>query len=685
MSSFRCLYRQGFARVAACTVSVSLAEPMVNANAILQTWRKCAEQGVAIAVFPELGITGYSLDDLRFQQLVLDEAERALRYLIDASHDVMTVAVVGLPLRRGDALYNCAAIIHKGRLLGVVPKTFLPRYREFYEPRHFSSGADCRGSIDLWGSSFPFGTDLLFPATDIQGLILGVEICEDLWAPLSPSTHQALAGATVIANLSASPVTVGRAEEREKLCSVQSMKIMGAYLYAAAGQGESTTDLAWDGQLTLHEVGQLLERSQRFPQHDTFIVADIDLELIRQERMRSGYFATKEETFRKIPFTLAPPIEDRGLRREVLRFPFVPNNPQTLDQDCWEAWKIQVHALCQRLRASHSQRMVIGVSGGLDSALALLVAVRAADEMGWPRHTIVARTMPGFATGKESLALAQALMEHLGVDSGLLDIRPTAEAMLKEIGHPYAKGEPVYDVTFENVQAGLRTDFLFRLANYHHGIVIGTGDLSEIALGWCTYGVGDQMAHYNVNSGLPKSLIQHMIRWVARQEEHFSSACRETLERIVTAEISPELVPNTGQGIQSTEKKIGPYPLQDFTLYYVLRYGFSPCRIAFLQEKAWGKREKGEWPVHYPENHKIAYQLSDIVHWMTVFVERFFATSQFKRSAMPNGPKILAGGALSPRGDWRAPSDGNAQLWVESLVALSAGHDVMRPSQNKKA
>lgn len=669
-SHFHCLYQQGFARVAACTVPVVLADPQHNARTIEQAWRRCAEQGAAVAVFPELSLSGYTLDELHFQQAVQEDVEQALSVLVDASRSLMSVGVVGAPLRRGDALYNCAVIIHRGRFLGVVPKSFLPRYREFYEPRYFSSGQECRGTIRLWGEDIPFGTDLLFAAKDVDGLTLGVEICEDLWAPSPPSTQHAQAGATVLANLSASPVTVGRAEERALLCASQSMRTMSAYLYAAASVGESTTDLAWDGQLTVHEAGETLASSPRFQEDATQLLADVDLVKLRQERTRSGYFAPKEETYRRIGFTLAPEVKDRGLMRTVARFPFVPSHVQRLDQDCEEAWHIQVQALCQRLKAAHAKRMIIGVSGGLDSALALLVAVRAADAMGWPRQAVLARTMPGFATGKESLRLAHQLMSSLAVDGGVLDIRDTAQAMLAAIEHPFARGEAVYDVTFENVQAGLRTDFLFRLANHHQGIVIGTGDLSELALGWCTYGVGDQMAHYNVNAGLPKTLIQHVIRWAARQDGHFSEECRDALEAIVNAEISPELVPDQGAGVQSTEQMIGPYPLQDFTLYYVLRYGFSPRRIAFLQEKAWSNVTRGEWPVHYPLDKRVPYELSEIVRWMRVFVRRFFGSSQFKRSAMPNGPKVVAGGSLSPRGDWRAPSDGQASLWLRSLDGI---------------
>lgn len=674
LSEFLCLYRQGFARVAACTTPITLAEPHQNA-AIVRDWlERCHEQGVAVAVFPELGLTGYTLEDLFFQQVVLDEARKALLALVEQTARLMTVGIVGLPVRWGDSLYNCAAVFHCGRILGIVPKTMLPRYREFYEPRHFTSGQGCSGAITLGGQAIPFGTDLLFEAEDVPGLTLGVEICEDLWVPQPPSGALALAGATVLANLSASPVTVGRAEHRALLCKAQSMRTVSAYLYAAASEGESTTDLSWDGQLLLYEAGDCLASSERFVREGSMVVADVDFDRLRQERLQSGYFtsAAATEAFRRVRFALKPEVKDWGLLRDVPRFPFVPARPELCEQDCREAWNIQVQALCQRLKAAHARTMIIGVSGGLDSALALLVAVKAADCLGWERSRILARTMPGFATGGESLGMAHGLMASLGVSAGELDIRPTAQAMLEAIDHPYGRGEPVYDVTFENIQAGLRTDFLFRLANHHQGLVIGTGDMSELALGWCTYGVGDQMAHYNVNAGLPKTLIQHVIRWAVGHDDSFSADVRIVLEKIVSAEISPELVPDQGQGVQSTQQMIGPYPLQDFTLYHVLRYGFGPEKVAFLQFHAWRDAGQGAWPLNYPERDRVAYDLPAIIHWMRLFMRRFFATSQFKRSAMPNGPKVVAGGSLSPRGDWRAPSDGTATLWLAALERLEA-------------
>ncbi|GBR51286.1 NAD synthetase [Neokomagataea thailandica NBRC 106555] len=666
MAVFHSLYHQGFARIAACTLPIVLADPATNAASMAKIVGECHRDGVAAVVFPELGLTGYTLDDLRFQDVVLEGTRKALAAFADQTAAFNTVAVIGLPLAVNDRLFNVAAVVQAGRVLGFVPKTHLPRYREFYEPRHFTSGEGVSATVKWDGRDVPFGADLLFRASDLPDLVLGVEICEDLWVANPPSGALAQAGARIILNPSASPVTVGRTDDRMLLCKAQSMRTLTAYAYAAAGEGESTTDLAWDGQVTIHEAGRLLAQSDRFPRGRRVAIADVDLALLRQERMRVGQFGGNTSKFRVVDFELTPPMEDLGLRRPLARFPFVPDAPETLARDCYEAWTIQVTALRRRLEASFAECAVIGVSGGLDSTLALLVAVRAADELGWPRDKVRAYTMPGFATGAESLRYAHSLMKALGVSAQELDIRPTARSMLGGIDHPYARGEAVHDVTFENVQAGLRTDFLFRLANHHKGIVVGTGDLSELALGWCTYGVGDQMAHYNVNAGLPKTLIQHVIRWIAR-EGNLGSDLPDILDAIVSAEISPELVPDSGQGIQSTESFIGPYALQDFTLYYVLRYGFKPSRIAFMAEKAWGDVATEGWPIHYPEDQRRSYDLPAIRHWLAVFVKRFFATSQFKRSAMPNGPKIVAGGSLSPRGDWRAPSDGNARLWLDDI------------------
>ncbi len=670
--SFCSLYRHGFARVAACTTRTTLADPAANAQAILRLAEDCGRQGVALAVFPELGVSGYAISDLLQQATLLDGVEAAIDTLVAASADLLPLLLVGAPLRHLGALYNCALAIHRGNLLGVVPKIHLPNYREFYEPRHFVSGDGATGEIAVAGRRVPFGPDLLFAASDLPGLVVHAEICEDVWVPIPPSSEAALAGATVLANLSASNITIGKAETRRLLCRSQSARCLAAYLYAAAGAGESTTDLAWDGQASVFENGATLAETNRFPPDHAAAIADIDLDLLQQERLRMGSFDTNRRRyashpFRTVTFRLDPPGGDLGFRRQVERFPFVPADRQRLEQDCYEAYNIQVSGLTQRLRATGIKRVVIGVSGGLDSTQALIVCARAFDLLGLPRADIFAYTMPGFGTSDLTRRNAVALMRSLGATAEELDIRPAATRMLADIRHPYADGKPVYDLTFENVQAGLRTDYLFRLANHHNGIVIGTGDLSELALGWCTYGVGDQMAHYNVNSGVPKTLIQHLIRWVIGSEQ-FAPEVLETLDAILATEISPELIPAAeGEAPQSTEAQIGPYALQDFSLYYTLRYGFPPSKIAFLALQAWEDADRGDWPPHFPAERRRAFDLPQIRHWLELFLRRFFAFSQFKRSAMPNGPKVSAGGSLSPRGDWRAPSDGNANAWLAEL------------------
>ncbi|MEA2778259.1 MAG: hypothetical protein QOF90_3665, partial [Acetobacteraceae bacterium] len=665
-------YRHGFARVAACTTRTALADPATNAQSILRMARDCDQQAVAVAVFPELGISGYAISDLLQQTTLLNAVETAIDTIVAGSADLMPLLLVGAPLRHLGALYNCALAIHRGTLLGVVPKIHLPNYREFYEPRHFVSGDGTDGgSITIGGRSVPFGTDLLWEASDISGLTVHAEICEDVWVPNPPSGEAAVAGATVLANLSASNITIGKAETRRLLCRSQSARCLAAYLYAAAGAGESTTDLAWDGQASVFENGNTLAETERFPVADQAAIADIDLDMLAQERLQMGSFDTNRRRhardFRRIGFTVSPPCGDVGFRRRMERFPFVPADVARLEQDCYEAYNIQVSGLAQRMRATGLRKVVIGISGGLDSTQALLVCAQAFDLLGLPRDGILAYTMPGFATSGLTKSNAWALMKSLGATAGELDIKPAAEQMLSDIGHPYSTGDSLYDITFENVQAGLRTDYLFRLANHHGGMVIGTGDLSELALGWCTYGVGDQMAHYNVNAGVPKTLIQHLIRWIIGTKR-FGDEVLATLDAIVLTEISPELVPVAeGETPQSTEAKIGPYALQDFTLFHILRYGFVPSKIAFMALHTWEDPARGDWPPHFSASRRVGYDLKQIRHWMGVFLTRFFAFSQFKRSAMPNGPKVSAGGSLSPRGDWRAPSDGNAAAWLAEL------------------
>lgn len=682
---FRSAYDQGFARVAAVTLPVTLADPAANAAAVIARARRLGEEGVCLAVFPELGLTGYSIDDLLLSDVLLRGALAAIETVRAASAGFLPAIVVGAPLRAGGRLFNCAVVIAGGAVRGVVPKSYPPAYREFYEKRHFACGGDAGESdIDVNGARVPFGPDLLFEVDDVPGLVFHAEVCEDMWVPVPPSSLAALAGATVLVNLSGSPVTVGRAEDRELLVRASSSRGLAAYVFAAAGQGESSTDLAWDGQTLVYENGELLGSTERFGEGARAAVVDVDIEGLLAERVRQGSFEDNRRAllrpgagpggagFRTVRIgrgDLTVPRTDIGLRRAVDRFPFVPDDPARLAQDCYEAYNIQVAALVQRLRAIGEPRIVIGVSGGLDSTHALIVAARAVDRLGLGREHIHAITMPGFATSAGTKSNALALARALGCHVEELDIRPLAERMLAAMDHPYGRGErgrEVYDVTFENVQAGLRTDLLFRIAGRRGGIVLGTGDLSELALGWCTFGVGDQMAHYGVNAGIPKTLIQHLIRWVVA-ERLFPDDVGHVLLDILGTEISPELVPaHEGEPIQSTQARIGPYALQDFTLWHVLRRGSRPSRIAFLAERAWADPSAGAWPPGLPEEERVAYDLAAIRKWELVFFRRFFS-NQFKRSTLPNGPKVVAGGSLSPRGDWRMPSDAAGAAWIAEL------------------
>jgi NAD+ synthase (glutamine-hydrolysing) len=673
---FFSLHRQGFVRVAACTPRISVGDPKSNGEETLVLMREGEARGVDLMVFPELGISAYAIDDLLLQDALLDGVEAAIARLVEASKALRPVFVVGAPVRRNNRLYNCAVVFARGEILGVTPKSFLPNYREYYENRWFAPGVGAVGlDVALSGQLVPFGTDLLFAASDLRDFVFHVEICEDFWAATPPSTQGALAGALILCNLSASNILVGKADDRAILCASQSMRCHAAYVYSAAGPGESTTDLAWDGHATIHELGALVACTERFPSKSQMAVGDVDVERLRLERMRTLTYnsaavaaGNPEKAFRRIAFAHQPSFEDVGLERAIDRFPFVPDDPGKLDRDCYEAFNIQVHGLSKRMQVTNGERLVIGVSGGLDSTHALIVAAKTFDSLGLPRKNILGFTMPGFATSEGTKSNAWKLMNALGVTAEEIDIKPAAMRMLEDIGHPYARGEPVYDVTFENVQAGLRTDYLFRLANQRKGFVLGTGDLSELALGWCTYGVGDHMSHYNVNGSVSKTLIQYLVRWVVKTSQ-FDSATSETLLSILNTEISPELVPAHANGgaLQSTESKVGPYELQDFHLFYVTRYGLRPSKVAFLAWHAWRDISRGAWPPHFPDDAKHAYTIGDIKKWLGVFLYRFFEISQYKRSAMPNGPKVVSGGNLSPRGDWRAPSDGNARVWMDEL------------------
>ena len=678
--SFFNLYTHNFIRAAVAIPEVRVADPAFNAAQTIALMQQAAERRALLAVFPELGLSAYSCEDLFHQQALLDASRAALQQVLEASRGIPLVAVVGVPLQVDGLLYNCAAVIADGKLLGLAPKTYLPNYREFYELRQFTPGDYCaRESIDLCGQSgVPFGTRLIFQAAEQPLLTLFVEICEDLWTPIPPSSQAALAGATILINLSASNITVGKDDYRRELVNNQSARCMAAYLYCAAGYGESTTDLAWDGHGLIYENGSRVAETERFEYVSHLVTGDIDLDRIAQDRMRMNSFgqsvarhADVVAGFRHVPFSLALPAAGAlPLERSYERFPYVPADPATRDQRCHEVYEIQVQGLVKRLKAMSSDKVVIGISGGLDSTQALIVCARAMDVMGLPRRNILAYTMPGFATSERTLDQSRRLMTAVGATAYEVDIRPSCLQMFKDIGHPFAEGKPVYDVTFENVQAGERTSHLFRLANVHNAPVVGTSDLSELALGWCTYGVGDHMAHYHVNASVPKTLIQYLIRYVARTNQ-LGPQVSAVLQDVLDTPISPELVPGKSEMEpgQSTEAVVGPYELQDFHLYYTLRFGFLPAKVAFMAWCTWRDRRVGNWP-DIPTDRRNQYAIGDIKKWLAVFVRRFFQFAQYKRSAIPNAPKVGSGGSLSPRSDYRAPSDSEATVWLADVARI---------------
>ncbi|RDI50724.1 NAD(+) synthase [Nocardia mexicana] len=679
---FDSLYRHGFARVAVAVPPVRVADPGYNAEQTLVLARRAAADGAVLTVFPELGLSSYTADDLFHQDALQYAVESALARVVAESADIGSVLVVGAPIRAQGRLFNCGIVVDRGRVLGAVPKSYLPNYREFYEKRQFAAAREnLDDHVSIAGQRVPFGADLVFAASNLDGFVVHLEICEDGWVPLPPSGFAALAGATVLVNLSASNIVVGKADFRRQLCASHSARYIAAYLYSAAGHGESTTDMAWDGQALVCENGELLGEGERFADHPQLVTADVDLLRLAADRLRMTSFADnvhdhrdRLSRLRRIEIELPIPSDAVGLRREIPRFPYVPANPAVRNERCAEVHHIQVEGLSTRLAATGSQRVVIGVSGGLDSTVALIVAAKTMDRLGLPRSNVLAYTMPGFATGSRTLRDAHRLMRALGVSAHEIDIRPSATQMLRDLNHPAADGVPQYDVTYENVQAGERTSHLFRLANQQHGLVVGTGDLSELALGWCTFGVGDHMAHYSVNASVPKTLIKYLIAWAVDTGELGPDA-DEVLTSILATEISPELIPaesgaaegDSSQPGQSSEATVGPYELQDFHLYYLLRFGYLPSRIAYLAHHAWSDRTRGRWPDLIPEPDRHAYDLPTIKHWLAEFLRRFIQTSQFKRSTLPNAPKVGSGGSLSPRGDWRAPSDAVATAWLDEL------------------
>ncbi|OWK38001.1 NAD(+) synthase [Fimbriiglobus ruber] len=662
----------GFLRVAAAAPELRVADCRYNAERTLDLLRAADDAGANLVVFPEMGLTGYTCHDLFHDQTLVPSAAAALDTLLGAAEMFFGgVAVVGLPVYADGRLFNCAAVFRGGNLLGVVPKSFLPNYKEFYDARYFApASAAVADTVTLAGRTVPFGTDLLFESASVPGFVLGVEICEDLWTPIAPSSLQALAGATVLANLSASNETIGKASYRRQLVAQQSGRCLAGYVYAGCGPGESTTDVVFGGHCMVAECGTMLAESARFRRDGHLTVADLDPDRIAHDRVVTGTFhgnhldAQRTKTFRRIKFTHLIDA-DRGpaLVRPVDAHPFVPSDPATLRERCDDIFHTQVCALGKRLDHAGRPTVAIGVSGGLDSTLALLVVCKTFDALGEPRAKIQARTMPGFGTTTRTLANSRALMTDLGVTAREIDIRPLCLEQLRALGHsPFGisldgatvdglsdrlRNLPVdkrNDLVFENVQARVRTSLLMNT-----GFVIGTGDLSELALGWCTYNA-DHMSMYNPNIGIPKTLVKFLVRWAAQTE--FTGSGRDTLMDVVATEISPELLPPsaTGEIVQSTEQAIGPYELHDFFLYHFLRFGAAPEKILFLAGQAKFNRP---------------YTPDEIRRWLAVFLRRFFA-NQFKRSCVPDGPKV-GSVSLSPRGDWRMPSDATARAWLDAV------------------
>jgi NAD+ synthase (glutamine-hydrolysing) len=678
------IYHHGFIRTAVCIPEVKVADIFFNTQKTIELARIAASQKALLAIFPELGLSAYSNDDLFHQDALLQGVREAIAEIKKVSGKLNMIIVAGAPLQVDCRLFNCAVVFYRGQIMGVAVKSYLPNYREFYEARQFTpASAAFSSQIELAGQkNIPFGADIIFKVANIKNFNFFLEICEDLWVPIPPSSFAAMAGATVIGNLSASNITIGKSEYRQQLAANQSARCVAAYLYAAAGAGESTTDLAWDGHAMIHENGNLLTESPRFSQQAQIIYSDIDLDRLAQDRMRLTSFsknasAHKEKilSFRKVEFDVNIPDGKILLTREYPRFPYIPANPSKRDQRCYEAYNIQVQGLSKRLKSSGIHNIVIGVSGGLDSTHALIVAAKTMDSSGLPRSNVKAYTMPGFATSKKTYNNALNLMKALGVEGNEIDIKPACLQMLKDIKHPYARGKKTFDITFENVQAGQRSAHLFRLANMRKALVVGTGDLSELALGWSTYGIGDHMSHYNVNASVPKTLIQHLIRWVANTNQ-FSHKVSEILIDVLETEISPELIPgkNKKQLVQKTEDTIGPYELQDFNNFYITRFGYLPSKVAFLAYHAWKDKTKGRWP-DIAADKRNAYNLKEIKKWLHVYLYRFFKTSQYKRSCVPNGPKVGSGGSLSPRGDYRAPSDSEAEIWLKNWGNIPENED----------
>ncbi len=636
----------GFVRVAAAAPMLKVANCEYNTGEIIKISKEAEKQGAQFVVFPELAVTAYSCGDLFLQKTLQNAAIKGLETILTETGALECVIIIGIPLVVNSRMYNCGVALKEGKILGVVPKAYIPNYSEFYEKRWFCSGLGKRNeTINLLGFSVPFGTDVIFEAENISGLCFGIEICEDLWVPAPPSSAQAVNGATLLFNLSASNEIVGKHEYRESMANLQSAKCSAAYVYSSSGPNESTTDLVFGGHALISEYGSLMAESQRFSFEEQLIISDIDIERLVNERLKNSAFTqdTTDNAFRKAVFNIKE-LESGNLLRRIDPHPFVPSNPDVRNIRCEEIFNIQTSGLAKRLKHTGMDKCVIGISGGLDSTLALLVIAKACDRLGLDRKNIHAVTMPGFGTSSNTLNNSLELMRLMGVTTYRIDIREACMKHFEDIGHD----PEVYDVTYENVQARERTQILMDKANKLGGLVIGTGDLSELALGWATYN-GDHMSMYAVNTGVPKTLVKYLVQWAA--DYVFEDETKKVLLSILDTPISPELLPTdeAGEIAQKTEDIVGPYELHDFFLYHMVRYGANPSKIYYMAKQAFAGK----------------YSEEIINKWLNAFLRRFFS-QQFKRSCLPDGPKV-GSISLSPRGDWRMPSDADVMEWLGDL------------------
>ncbi len=634
----------GFVRVAVAAPKVSVADCGFNVAEIEKLIKQATERHVQIVCFPELSITGYTCGDLFHQQLLIETAETAVAGLLEKTRYDNIIFIVGAPVRSSGKLFNAAIVCQSGKILGIIPKSYLPNHNEFYEKRWFHSGQEPgQKEINFCGNVVPFGCDIIFRHDYFS---FGIEICEDLWAAIPPSSYLSLGGAHIIFNLSASNELIGKNNYRKALIQQQSARCLAGYVYASAGWGESTTDVVFSGSGFIYENGVLLSQSERFSLENQLIVNEIDTDLLKADRQKNMSFIPADLPFRFVNVGLSP-ITDLSLSRKVNPHPFIPSEDQ-YEERCNEIFSIQTMALTKRMSHIGAKHAIVGVSGGLDSTLALLVCVKTCDKLQISRKNIIGVTMPGYGTTERTYNNAHALMKALGVTIREISIVEACEQHFKDIGH----NSSMHDITYENIQARERTQILMGIANQMGGLVIGTGDLSELALGWTTYN-GDHMSMYAVNSSIPKTLVRYLVRWVAQTQ--MDERSQKTLADIIDTPVSPELLPANDRGeiAQKTEDIIGSYELHDFFLYYMLRFGFSPQKIFFLAQQAFLEK----------------YTSKELIECLSTFYHRFFS-QQFKRSCMPDGPKVGSIN-LSPRGDWRMPSDASVRVWLDDLLKLS--------------